>query len=70
MEGSNNLGLDLFSDPTGHFGPPGVHFRICRWWGVTDSGAFQAMSECPWLLLLPQFHVLTFLKDFYIFYVE
>ena len=27
---ANNIGVDPFPDPVGHFGPPGIHFGLCR----------------------------------------
>ena len=31
---TKNLGVDIFSDPIGHFGAPGGYFGFYRWCGV------------------------------------
>ena len=40
---NENLGLDPFPDPVGHFGAPWWPF-----WGFAGGAALQAVSECPW----------------------
>ena len=47
IRGSNNLGLDLFTDRVGHFGALGAHLEFCRQWGVPSGAALLAMSDCP-----------------------